>query len=148
MSKNNYCETEYQQMQWWQKIQLPNIYQKVGIGLFVISFLSLLSTKFMLGEADFIKEVCRKGLLIGLLIISISKDKIEDELTIKLRAQSYAVAVVITVLYAMTQPFVEWLVASVLKGETIDYKGLGDFQVLIFMLLIQIGFFGLLKRMR
>lgn len=146
--KDKNCESEYHRLQKWQKLKLPNYYKKIGIGLFILFFLSLSVVKFFTTDIDVLRPLLQKGLLVSLLLISISKDKIEDELTLKLRAQSYSIAFVVGVLYALVQPWVEFLLASLLSSEKVDYTDMGDFQLLIFMLLIQLGFFSLLKRVR
>lgn len=87
-------------------------------------------------------------MLIGMLIISLSKDKIEDEMTISLRAQSYAIAFIVGVLYALVMPYVEFGVSNVVHSGGEAYKELGDFQVLLFMLMIQLMFYHTLKRYR
>ena len=148
MAKDKYYESEYHRLQKWQKFKLPNYYKKIGIGLFILAFLSLTVLKFLAIDIDILRPLLQKGLLVSLLLISISKDKIEDELTLKLRAQSYSIAFVVGVLYALVQPWVEFLLASLLNSEKVDYTDMGDFQLLIFMLLIQLGFFNLLKKVR
>lgn len=83
-----------------------------------------------------------------MLILSISKDKVEDEMTIVLRAQSFAIAFVIGVMYALIMHYIDYGVSSALKPEAQVFKNLGDFQVLLFMLMIQLMFYHNLKRYR
>jgi hypothetical protein len=102
----------------------------------------------MEGETEWLKHLLQKTLLIGMLLMSISKDKQEDEMTITLRAQSYAIAFVIGVVYALIMPYVELGVSNVVHSGGEAYKDLGDFQVLLFMLMIQLMFYHNLKRYR
>lgn len=121
----------------------------VGIAIAVASIMSMLLRAYVLeGDTEWLKLLVQKTLLIGLLIMSISKDKEEDEMTITLRSQSYAVAFVIGVVYALLMPYVEFGVGSVVKSNTAELKNLGDFQVLLFMLMIQLLFYHNLKRFR
>ena len=129
--------------------RLPHIYMSIGIVVVAISILSMFGRAFLMeGDTEWLKVLLQKGLLIGMLLISISKDKIEDEMTITLRSQSYALAFVIGVVYALVMPYVEFGVSNVMNSDGEAYKDLGDFQVLIFMLLIQLMFYHTLKRYR
>jgi len=148
MTWKQLCEAEYRRLKKLQNFQLPNYYKKIGVGLFILSLLSLVLLSAFATDAELIRSIFRKGLLIGLLIVSLAKDGIEDELTLKLRMQSYSMAFICGVLYAVIQPYVNYLFNSQVKMKDVPYSDLGDFQVLIFMLLVQLGFFGLLKRMR
>lgn len=126
--------------------RLPHHFKKIGIGIFVLSFLGIMSKLFIDGDSTLINEISKKGLLIGMLLISISKEKIEDELTIKLRAQSYTIAFIIGVIYALVMPYVEYGVSNAVHSGGETFKDLGDFQVLLFMLMIQLMFYYTLKR--
>lgn len=64
----------------------------------ILSVISLIILSFLTGELEFMKSLAKNGLLISMLIISISKDKVEDEFTIQLRAKSYSLAFVIGVI--------------------------------------------------
>lgn len=148
MTWKQFCEAEYRRLKKLQNFQLPNYYKKIGMGLFILSFLALILLSAFATEVELTRSLFQKGLLIGLLMVSLAKDEIEDELTLKLRMQSYSMAFICGVLYAVIQPYVNYLFNSQVKMKDVPYSDLGDFQVLIFMLLIQLGFFGLLKRMR
>ena len=102
----------------------------------------------MEGDTEWLKVLCQKTLLIGMLLMSISKDKVEDEMTMTLRSQSYAIAFVIGVAYALIMPYVEFGVSNVVNSGGEVLKDLGDFQVLLFMLMIQLMFYHNLKRYR
>jgi hypothetical protein len=69
-------------------------------------------------------------------------------MTISLRVQSYAIAFVVGVIYALVMPYVEFGVSNVVHSGGEVYKDLGDFQVLLFMLMIQLMFYHVLKRHR
>jgi hypothetical protein len=121
----------------------------VGIAIVLLSILMMFVRAFaMEGDLLWLKLLLQKTVLIGMLIMSLSKDKIEDEMTISLRAQSYAIAFVIGVLYALIMPYVEFGVSNAVHSGGEAFKDLGDFQVLLFMLMIQLMFYHNLKRYR
>jgi hypothetical protein len=122
---------------------------KIGVIIGILSILMMFVRAFALeGNTEWLKLVLQKTLLIGMLIMSISADKEEDEMTISLRSQSYAIAFVIGVIYALVMPYVEYGVDHALDTNPSALKNLGDFQVLLFMLMIQLLFYHNLKRFR
>lgn len=129
--------------------RLPHRFMTIGIAIAALSIIMMFVRAFaMEGETEWLKHLLQKILLIGMLLMSISKDKQEDEMTITLRAQSYAIAFVIGVVYALIMPYVELGVSNVVHSGGEVYKDLGDFQVLLFMLMIQLMFYHNLKRYR
>ena len=129
--------------------RLPHKFMTIGIAIAVISIITMFVRAFVLeGDTEWLKELAKKGLLVGMLILSLSKDKEEDEMTMTLRSQSYAIAFVVGVVYALVMPYVELGVSNVVNSGGEVYKDLGDFQVLSFMLLIQLMFYHNLKRFR
>ena len=131
------------------KFRLPNRFLKIGIIISVMAIISMFVRAFALeGDVFWLKELSKKALLIGMLLMSLSKDKEEDEMIVALRAQSYAIAFVVGVVYALVMPYVELGVSQVVNDAPQAYKDLGDFQVLVFMLMIQLLFFHNLKRYR
>ena len=123
-----------------RNFQLPHYCKRLGLFLFLAVIAVMFSLKYTEAEPMWLRNLLRNLLLIGLLMISISKERVEDEMMGALRAQSYAIAFVMGVLYALIQPYVDYLVALVLDptDATLD---MSYFQVLAFMLLVQIMFF-------
>jgi len=148
MYKSKILDCERSRIEKMIKFQLPNKYIKIGIGIFLATFISFAVLKFTGVNNEFIKLALRSIMLISLLIISISKDKEEDEMVKLIRVQSYALAFMIGVLFAVIQPIINYLVSFVVNTDKPIYSNLGDFQVLIFMLMIQLSFFYFIKRMR
>jgi len=129
--------------------RLSSKFMSVGITIGLLSIVMLFFRAFALNDdTEWLQLLLQKTLLIGMLIMSISKDKEEDEMIITLRAQSYAIAFIIGVVYALVMPYVEFGVDSVVASNVSEFKNLGDFQVLLFMLMIQLLFFHNLKRFR
>jgi hypothetical protein len=129
------------------KFQLPNVFKKVGLTILILSFLLLIAIKFTDNEPHWLRPFLKQAMLIGLLIISVSREKIEDELIQTLRSKSYSLAFIIGVIYIMLQPIINSVVDFILGSEN-QPDNLGYVQVLLFMLLIQVGFFEVLKRNR
>jgi hypothetical protein len=114
----------------------------------VISIIALIAGKFLFADYHTLRLLIKNLLLISLLLVSISRDKVEDELTLVLRLQSYGFAFIAGVVYAMVQPIANLLVESIISAETVTFTELDVKQVLFFMLLLQLFYFNLTKRMR
>ncbi|MCK5678701.1 MAG: hypothetical protein KAH72_09540, partial [Flavobacteriaceae bacterium] len=138
MNKSKILDCERSRIEKMIKFQLPNKYIKIGIGIFLATFLSFIVLKIMGLNSEFTKLILRSIMLVSLLVISVSKDKEEDEMVKLIRVQSYALAFVIGVLFAVIQPVINYLVSFVVNTDKTIYSNLGDFQVLIFMLMIQL----------
>ncbi|SHH44340.1 hypothetical protein [Winogradskyella jejuensis] len=148
MSKKSFVECERQRIQKLIDFRLPEVFKWVGALLVVAAFVLFFVKNQFPDSAVVIRDIGRKLFIVGLLCISLSRDKEEDEMTIALRAQSYAIAFIIGVLYALIMPYVEFGVSNVVHSGGEAYKDLGDFQLLSFMFLIQLGFYYTLKRYR
>ena len=125
---------------------LPYRYKSMG---FIVLALSLIGLAFIyFAQVDFIvfKEVLKSLLLLSMLLISVTKERSEDEYTLRQRAKSYIFAFVFTVLYAIFQPYVDYGVGLLLlKPESADYSEYSTFIIIWYMLFIQIGFYYLLR---
>ena len=127
---------------------LPYRVKGIGTTMVFLSLLALVAGKFFIEDYHTLRLLIKNLLLVSLLLVSISRDKVEDELTLVLRLQSYAFAFITGVVYAMVQPFANLLVASVISTETATLTELDVKQVLFFMLLVQLFYFNLTKRLR
>ncbi|NRD19790.1 hypothetical protein HNV08_06990 [Winogradskyella eckloniae] len=149
MNTEKIINCERKRFQKFIKFRLPHRFMAVGLTIVVLAILGMLVHAFALeGDMDWLKQLLKKILLVGMLIMSLSKDKVEDEMTISLRAQSYAIAFVVGVVYALVMPYVEYGVSNLVHSGGEAFKDLGDFQVLLFMLMIQLMFYHNLKRYR
>lgn len=129
------------------KVQLPQRYKSIGLIMAILSFMAISIFKFINDEPLWIGPGLKHAMLLGLLIISLSREKIEDELIETLRSKSYALAFIIGVGYTMLQPLANYIIDLILGKDDFS-SNIGYVQVLLFMLLIQVGFFELLKRTR
>ena len=149
MNTEKFVECERNRFQKLINFRLPHRFMTVGIAIALLSIVMMFVRAFaMEGDTLWLKLLLQKTVLIGMLIMSLSKDKIEDEMTNSLRAQSYAIAFVVGVIYALVMPYVEFGVSNVVHSGGESFKNLGDFQVLLFMLMIQLMFYHNLKRYR
>lgn len=100
---------------------LPNYVKKIGFGLLLISVLLLTAylLKVLPIEKTFSGLLIKNSILTGLLLLALSKDKIEDELTLKLRVQSFAISFIYAVLFIITHPLIQLL----FKPVNLDYQG-------------------------
>lgn len=131
--------TETEQLDRWT--YLPHAFKRLGWGLFLFAFPAWF---FLKGLPEW--RLGAEGLvLIGLLLIAVSQDRIEDEYTLRLRARAFAYAFVIGVLYAVIQPLFNWAVAAGLDQEGASWESLPSYAVLWFMLVVQIGFYQAMK---
>ncbi|MDB9720817.1 hypothetical protein OAA67_02960 [Winogradskyella sp.] len=149
MNTKEIINCEQRKFQKLIKFRLPHRFMSIGIAVVLLAIAFMFVRAFTIdGETEWLKQFLQKTLLVGMLIMSLSKDKIEDEMTLSLRAQSYAVAFVIGVIYALVMPYVEFGVSNAVHSGGEAFKDLGDFQVLLFMLMIQLMFYHNLKRFR
>ena len=129
--------------------QLPNKFKIVGLVVVIVSVLSIITSLklYMLDVKyhELFERIALSSSVIGLLIISISREKIEDELIGKIRMQSYNYAVIVTVLVYLTLPFIHFTIESILSSMP-KIEGSKDVAVLALLLTIQILTFRKLKK--
>jgi uncharacterized oligopeptide transporter (OPT) family protein len=95
-----------------------------------------------------LKLTSKYGILIGLLLISISKEKIEDELIKSLRMQSYTFAFIAGVIITLlTNPIFNYIANLISEKQQGSFEGVGDWEILWILLSIQVFYFEFLKRM-
>jgi Na+-transporting methylmalonyl-CoA/oxaloacetate decarboxylase beta subunit len=144
MSKQSIWERERSQLEKMNKFQLNHQYKKVGFIIAIGTFIIMISMKYF-EEPTWVKPVLHGVLLIGLLLISLSKEKIEDELIDSLRSQSYRLAFILAIVYSLVQPLVNYGVGTLLNQDD-ELQGFSYFQVLFFMLIVQLLYFWKLKK--
>lgn len=129
--------------------QLPNKFKIIGLVLFIASVLSIITSLklYMLDIKyhELFERIALSGSVIGLLIISISREKIEDELIGKIRTQSYNYAVIVTVLIYLILPFIHFTIVSIFSSMP-KIEGSKDLSILAVLLMSQIFTFRKLKK--
>tara|TARA_R110002020_G_scaffold282493_1_gene498185 strand:+ start:704 stop:1147 length:444 start_codon:yes stop_codon:yes gene_type:complete len=147
MDSKKIMDCERTKIEKWSQFQLPNRWKTIGVLLCIALFVTAIVLKFTEFEVGWFKGVLRRGILIGLLIISISKDKNEDEMIVSLRSKAYTLAFIFGVVFTLVQPLLEYLIHNFVfeasPNNTFSY-----FEVLSFMLMMHIVFFEVLKRNR
>ena len=143
MTTKSFLDCERNNLEKMKKYQLPNIYKKIGWGIFILSFIALFIAE---RDTDF-KMVAKYGMLVGLLMASISKEKIEDELIKTLRMQSYAFAFIAGVFLTITHPLFSYLANLLFDKQQEVFDNMGDWQILWILLSVQVFYFELLKRL-
>lgn len=141
---SEFCESERKRIEKLNNFQLPNRYKKIGWYFVLFVFILMIAKKFV-EEPSWVKPLLNNSMILGFLIISLAKETIEDELIVKLRAQSYRLAFVFGVIYSLVQPYIEYGVDYLFNTDQAS-MGFSYFQTLIFMLVVQIGFFEQFKR--
>lgn len=126
--------------------QIPYYWKKIGVAVFTLAFIGIFIPQFIDPEPIIVKQICKKAMLFGLLLITLAKEPIEDERLATIRSKAFSLAFIFGVVYALIQPVVNYIVGVVIEPEDTIYSDLGGFQILWFMLVIYVGFFHLFKR--
>ncbi len=130
------------------KMQLLPSYKKLGFILLIISVAALILLKITRPIPDILNDISKSLILLSMIIISVTKEKNEDEYTIILRGKSYVLAFIIGTVYAILQPYINLGVAALLNPEKAVFTEMGSFVIIWFMLFIQLGFYYLLRYTR
>lgn len=146
MNFKSISECEERRISKFLNYKLPNHFKKIGWIGFALIGVSLIATKFFDGDFGVLVEIFKKLLLVFLLVVVISKEKVEDEMVKSIRAQSFSFAFIGGVLYTLIQPIINLIVSSIVRPEKVIFEELGDFQVLWFMLIVYLVVFNKLKK--
>ena len=92
-------------------------FKKIGVVVMVLSMVPGLIVKtmhivVMESQKDLLKSLSYSGFLLGLLFIALSRDKVEDELTIHIRITSMQEMFIFAVIYVMIKPLIVWVLQS------------------------------------
>lgn len=145
MTTKSFLACEREKMRNMKKFQLPHTYKKIGIIVAVCSFAAMFVNKFTFDEMTY-RTIAKYSLLVSMLIVSISKEKIEDEFIIKMRMESYTFAFVMGIAYVLLLPFVDFLVDMFFTSKNASLNDLGDFEILWILLSVQVFYFHFLKK--
>ena len=128
------------------KLQLSNSFKKVGVAIVILSILGFIVAR-LTESAEVMVMTTKYGLLFGMLIVSISKDKIEDEFVMSQRLKSYAYGFITAIGISLIVPIILSLAQFFVERPIDIFKGLGDWQILWFLLSLQLFYFEFSKRM-
>ncbi len=146
MSLKSISECEEKNLNRLLSFKLPHHYKKIGWGLFVVSMGTIVLLKFINGDYELIKDILRRVILLSLFVVVLSKEKFEDERLQHLRARSFGMTFLLTAMYILFQPFINFIAATIKGKETELFQDLGDFVILWFMLIVYLLFFYFAKK--
>ena len=145
MNIKSALDCERRQLEKLKNYQLPNYFKRIGLGIAAVCFISVFVNKFTV-DSEFWKAFLKYGITFGLLITSISKEKIEDEFITKLRMTSYSFAFIFAVLYSYANPVIIYAVEYLTGNESVVFEENGDFVILWTLLSVQLALFHLFKK--
>ncbi|HKJ79562.1 MAG TPA: hypothetical protein VKA10_08500, partial [Prolixibacteraceae bacterium] len=89
---------------------LPAYFKKIGSALLLLSIFIFFSTRFIAyNNIEMVNELTKTGLLVSLFIMAIAKDKVENDLTTKIRINSFATAFIFGVAFFIFHPLANLL---------------------------------------
>ena len=145
MNVKSFMECERKSLEKMKRYQLPNRFKKIGIGIIIISLVTFFVNKFSIENID-LKLTAKYGILVGLLLVSISKEKIEDELMTSLRMQSYTFAFIAGVIITLlTNPLFNYIANIISQKQQENFQEVGDWEILWILLSVQVFYFEFLK---
>ena len=123
---------------------LPRYFNKIGIGIILIIGLIIALTVLDVFkiDSDFLLTISKSGILVSLLILAMTKIKIEDELSSRIRLKSLGFAFIFGVGYSIAEPFVNLIFHNSFTTER------SVTELLITMLLVYFVIFHSLLRKR
>ena len=141
-------ESDIEKIDKYINYKLPNKFKAIGLIISITSWVSLILIEIYFGDDryfDLFKRIAMTIVILGLLIISISREKIEDELIAKIRMQSYHFAVLGTILLYLLMPFFDFTIVSIFSSMP-KIEGSKDISILTCLLISQILTFRTLKK--
>jgi hypothetical protein len=120
---------------------LPNRFKKVGLTLIVLTFvvgivLKLMSLDLLQTQKELYRMLTLSSVNLGLLIIAMSKDSIEDEMTIAIRLKAMAWAFTWAVFYVILSPIIDLLLKDpigVLTGQQVIMSMLFVYMIMYYL---------------
>ena len=146
MAKETFCDKDERLFQKFQKFGLPHSFKKIGIAIIVLSLLTIIVLKVADFSNPVLKFTMKRIILVGLLIIVLAREKIEDERILTMRGQAFSMAFIAGVVYTLIQPLVNIVADLISKDDDGPMTDLGDFQILWFLLTMYLLFFYMIKK--
>jgi hypothetical protein len=105
---------------------LPRRFKKLAYSLLALSilFITFSVTKVIAIDDEIAKTIFRLGVLLSFLLLALTRDKIEDELTLVIRLKALASSFIFGVGYVVVSPFVSWLFDGEFIVEDLGIEGL------------------------
>ncbi len=123
---------------------LPLPFKKVAFGIILFSVLLVVLSisKTLPIDKDVVKTISKTGILVSLLLLALTKHKIEDELTSRIRLKAFAGSFIFGVGYVIVQPFVSLLFNDGFMSD----KSVVEVLVAMFLFYFMAFYFMLKKR--
>ncbi len=123
---------------------LPTNFKKVAFGIMVISALVVVMSmlKILPIEKEIVKTIAKSGILISLLILTITRNKEEDELTLRIRLKAFSASFLYGVVIVIIEPFISLL----FDGNFLLDKGAAELLMSMFFFYFMMAF--LMKKNR
>ncbi len=123
---------------------LPTPYRKIALGLLILSVLFVVVTKteMLLIDRGTVKTISMTGILVSLLVLALTKNKIEDELTSRIRLRAFAGSFIFGVGYTIVWPYVN----IIFRDSFFSEKGSTELLLAMFIFYFLICYFMLKKR--
>ncbi len=125
-------------------VLLPRLFNKVALGILILSilFATLAILSIINIDMAVMKTIVATGILVSLLIFALTKDKVEDELLLRIRLKAFAGSFIFGVLYVLIDPFINLLFDHDFSSD------LGLTRILITMFLFYFMSFYSMKKKR
>jgi|TARA_B110000093_G_C12862693_1_gene364163 hypothetical protein len=90
---------------------LPGHFKKVAFGIMLLSALLvvLYILKVLTIDKEIVETTAKSGFLISLLLLVITRNKIEDELTLRIRLKAFTASFIYGVVIVIVEPFINLL---------------------------------------
>jgi len=90
---------------------LPGHFKKVAFGIMLLSALLvvLYILKVLTIDKEIVETIAKSGFLISLLLLVITRNKIEDELTLRIRLKAFTASFIYGVVIVIVEPFLNLL---------------------------------------
>jgi|TARA_B110000259_G_scaffold96630_1_gene111728 hypothetical protein len=90
---------------------LPGHFKKVAFGIMLLSALLvvLYILKVLTIDKEIVETIAKSGFLISLLLLVITRNKIEDELTLRIRLKAFTASFIYGVVIVIVEPFINLL---------------------------------------
>ncbi len=151
MNKQELLECERRRMDRITKfIYFPNYFKTIGLVVTILAFISKIVLSYYKEGNETIAfisaNLVENLILIAMLVIILSREKIEDELVEKIRGQAFMFAFITGVLFTIFQPWITYFVGLIIRAGTHSFERLDDFVILWFMLVVYLAYFHLLRK--
>lgn len=96
---------------------LPRYFKIIGLSLMIFAFtpeviIVLSKASILEPQKELLKLITKTVFILGLVLIALSKDKVEDEMTFAVRQSAMAMAFLYAVFIVIIQPFVDILLSG------------------------------------